>query len=297
MEPKDTPESTDDLIAALADGELDLRGRPDLLARLTQDAQTTRQVAYQQQLKQACAKVMDTPETRCPADLAAKLSAMPVEQDDRSAVTAAPATSGGGSASGSPVLARIGQWVPAAIAAVLLIAATVVFTQAGNGGASSAGVASLLSAGQVAQFDTRHSDCAVKPEILKRHNDFGEATDFEQLPGKLGEYFQTSTDGMSLNLSGVGYDYQLTGVCNLPGNGAVHIVYRHHDDPSRAISLWVKPDDGGLDKLEPNRVYVEAGETLDRPVIVWRKTGLIYYLVGDSLQDAHEAVDALRDPA
>ncbi|MFN3165943.1 MAG: hypothetical protein ACE37H_02650 [Phycisphaeraceae bacterium] len=298
MDRNDTPQSIDALIAALADGELDLRNNPEALAQIAQDAQAAGKIAHHQRLKDACAKAMDGPDTRCPAELAAKLRSLNVEEPAQTDTPKLMPTNNAtprGAYHGPPVLARLGRWAPTAVAAVLLIAATVLFMQAGDTGpGASAGVASLLSVSDVERFDSRHFDCAEKPDILQNHDAFGEPGDLEQLPVKLADYFKTSADGMKLNLSGVGYGYQLTGVCGIPGSGSVHIVYRHHDDPGRAISLWLAPDDGRLDNIEPDRVYVEAGKTLDHPVIVWRSGGLIYYLVGDSLEDTHQAVDALR---
>jgi hypothetical protein len=302
MDRNDTPKSMHELLAALADGELDLRRNPEALAQIAQDAQAASKIANHQQFKQACAKAMDGPGMTCPAELAAKLRELGVDESTQSsspadapAATPSPTTATGSAYLGPPVLARIGRWAPAAVAAVLLIAATVMFIQAGTNGPGSSSVASLLSVNDVERFDSRHFTCAEKPDVLHDHDAFGDPGDLEKLPIKLGDYFKTSADGMKLNLSGVGYDYQLTGVCGVPGSGSVHIVYRHHDTPDRAISLWLAPDDGRLNNIEPDRVYVEAGKTLDHPVIVWRSGGLIYYLVGDSLEDAHQAVDALRD--
>lgn len=313
MDQEQPTNSINDLLAALADGELDLRANPDALAKIAQDPQAAQRIAYQQQLKQACDKAMDRPEMKCPEALAHQLRVLAGESRaqtppqphahsldavDAAGSNAPPSKSTATAATpahaGPPVIARIGQWFPAAVAAVLLIAATVMFMQS-SGNSASTGVASLLSVKQVEYFDARHGDCALKPEMLKDHEAFGPARDIEQLPGKLGEYFQASTDGIHLSLSDINYDYQLTGACNLPGTGFVHIVYRHHDDPSRAISVWLAPDHGDYDALEPDRVYVEAGKSLDRAVIVWRSKGMVYYLVGDSLQDAHQAVAVLHD--
>lgn len=313
MDRINTPGSMQELIAALADGELDLRDHAEALQRLIDNDRTARLIAEHHQLKRSVSEAMTGQAMACPDALAARLHAMALTQDAQGGVASdladsslslaasaqsdLPATRPAPAYHGTPVLARIGRWAPAAVAAVLLLAATVMFMQAGGSGAgSSAGVASLLSVKDVERFDSRHAQCAADPQTLHRYNDFGKPGELEQLPIKLGDYFKTSPDGMQLNLSGVGYDYQLTGLCALPGKGAVHIVYRHHDQPGRAISLWLAPDDGRLDNIDPDRVYVEAGKTLDHPVIVWRSGGLIYYLLGDSLEDAHHAVDSLRNP-
>lgn len=299
MDRDNTPLALNDLIAALADGELDLREHPEALALIAKDPQAAQRIACLQQLKQATGQAMDAPEMKCPDALAAKLRAMGVaDVQAQGAQEASPTTRG---YTGPPVIGRVGsfaRWMPSAVAAVLLVAATVVFMlSSGNGPGASGSMSSLLTVSQVNQFDKRHDACAAKPDILKNNKDFGAANDLTELPGKLGSYFKTSTNGMTLDLSAIGYQYELTGACSLPGSGAVHIVYHHNETPDRSISLWLSPDDGRLDSLEKDRVYVEAGKTLDRPVIVWRGGGMIYYLVGDSLQDAHQAVQVLHPPA
>ncbi|MGB0768595.1 MAG: hypothetical protein ACPGYV_12920, partial [Phycisphaeraceae bacterium] len=241
----------------------------------------------------------------CPDALADRLRAMAGESGavvqagamGSVAPTSPPAPAPG--YAGPLVLARIGRWAPSAVAAVLLIAAGVLFTQsyAPGPGSLNTQAASFLTVDQVQSFTGRHFDCAEQPERMKQAERFGTVTEFDALPGKLGEYFETSTDGMKLSLDGIGYDYQLTGACSLPGSGAVHIVYRNQADPDQAISVWIKPIDASQDTLEPGRVYVEAGQDLAHPVIFWRKGDLLYYLVGDSLQDCDKAVQALRQAA
>lgn len=300
MEPKDTPNSIDELIAALADGELDLRENPGAMDKIAQDPQSAQRLAYQHQLREACGRAMDGPEMKCPEALAGRLleiasadvqSAQPLQPAQPTKPPAYPSLR-------PPVLARIGRWAPTAVAAVLLLAAGVLFMQANS--AVSPGdlrAASLIPVDQVAQFTGRHGDCALDPARLEESKRFGDATEFDQLPGKLANYFQTTTDGMHLSLDGIGYDYQLTGACGLPGKGAVHIVYRNHQDPDRAISVWVMPAREAHAVLEEGRVYSETGGDLLHPVIYWRQGDLLYYLVGDSLEDCDKAVKALRASA
>jgi len=290
MEQDKTPKPISELLAALADDELCLKANPDALSQIGQDPQAAQRVACQKQLRKACAKAMDQPTMRCPDALAAKLRAIAMQDSARSA-SASPYV-------GPAVVGRIGRWMPAAVAAVLLLTSLVMFMQSGGsvGGTTGSSLASLMTVGTVGQFDSRHRECADKPELLHDHEVFGNSAEFDRLPGKIGNYFHTSADGVRLSLDEIGYDYQLTGACTLPGNKAVHILYRHRADPSHAISLWLTADDGSFGKLEPDRVYVEAGKTLDHPVIIWRNAGMIYYLVGDSLEDAHEAVAVLQRP-
>lgn len=293
--------TTDGLIAALADGELDLRQQPEAFARLAQDPQAAQQfaqrVADQQAMKAAVGSAMCGPQMQCPDALKQAIRAMAGSAPATTSPATAPAPAASpvaNTASHRPtVLARIGRWAPAAVAAVLLLAAGVLFQQASQSAGTTNSPMAVLTTHRVNNFASRHSDCAKNPDILKDHDSFGQAAALETLPGKLSDYFRQSSDGMNLDLSRVGYDYQMTGACSLPGSGAVHLVYRHHDNPNRSMSLWLKPDDGAL-KIEPGRLYVEAGDNLDHPVILWKSNDLIFYLVGDSLEDAHLAVDELR---
>lgn len=304
MERNETPKSTNDLLAAMADGELDMRANPDALAELAKDPQAAQRVAYQQQLKQACSKAMDGPEMKCPDALAAKLRAIAFEDGQSHAGTTQASTDGltdsvgstTGAYAGPPVIARIGRWVPAAAAAVLLIVAGILFTQANPAGSGVIGAqtASFLPIDKLDRFTNRHGDCAMDLELLKDAQRFGNAAQFDQLPGKLADHFKTSTDGLALSLDGIGYEYQLTGACPLPGEGAVHIIYRHHDDSDRSISLWIMPASDKHASLEPGQVYSMADEDPMHPVIIWKEGELTYFLVGDSLEDCDKAVKQLR---
>lgn len=298
MQHDNTPKTMDEMLLALADGELDFADQPQVLAQIAEDPKAAHRLAHEQRLKQACCKAMDGPEMKCPNELAGELLAMAggpspaVNPSTRSTTTAAQPYAG------PPVIARIGRWVPAAIAAVLLLAAGVMFNQASTGGTGgiNASAAAFLSADQIQNLTGRHFDCAERPDRLKNPTQFG-GEDFEQLPGRLSDYFKTDANKLSLNLDGIGYDYQLTGTCSLPGSGAVHIVYHKHANPDKSISVWIVPAKPEHDKLTEGRVYAEVSDNLLRPVIFWRDGGLLYYLVGDSIEDCDKAVQQLRQAA
>lgn len=283
------PKTMEEMLLALADGELDFANQPQVLAKIAEDPKAAQRLAHEHRLKQACAKAMDGPEMKCPNELAGKILAM---AGDGSAKKQPEQTA----YAGPPVIARIGRWVPTAVAAVLLVAAGVLFSQANNTPTFNAQNVSFHSPQTIKQFTGRHFDCAERPDRLKNPGQFG-GEDFEQLPGKLSDYFETNADKLALNLGGIGYDYQLTGTCSLPGSGAVHIVYHKHDNPDTSISVWIVPAKPEHDKLEAGRVYAEFGEDLLRPVIFWRDGGLLYYLVGDSIEDCDKAVQQLRQAA
>ena len=307
MESENTPKSTNELLNAMADGELDLRENPEALSQIAQDAQAAQRVACQQQLRQAVGKAMDGPEMKCPAALADKLQAIAGDTSgsethrniDAGAMNAGDATRSSAPAlyNGPSVVGRIGRWIPAAVAAVLLIAAGVTFTMNSGDGGIGSQQASFLPVDKLDHFAGRHGDCALNTGLLKETERFGDATQFSELPGKLADYFQTSTDGMHLSLDGIGYKYELTGACPLPGKGAVHVVYRHKADPDKAMSLWVMPAREEHASLKEGQVYSIASKDLMHPVIYWRQGGMLYYLVGDSLEDCDKAVKELRQTA
>ena len=302
MPEKISPKTTDELIAALADGELELCQCPELFAKLADDPCCGKKLAGQKKLREAICGCLKQEEPGCPDALKAKIKAMCCGDDDAKAtpasakppVTGRPASATPRQAQPNPVLARIGRWAPAAVAAVLLLAAGILFTQAAGPASAGDAPATLLSVSRINQFAGRHADCGKNPAVLIDHDRFGDPASVEQLPGTICDYFQCSDDGLKLDLSRIGYRYQMTGACSLPGQGAVHLVYRHQDDPTRAMSLWLRPDDGSV-AIQPGRLYVEAGDNLDHPVILWKAHGMVFYLMGDSLDDAHKAVDALRD--
>lgn len=296
-----TPKTLDEMLRAMADGELNFADQPEVFAMIAQDPKAAQRLADEQRLKQACSRTMDGPEMKCPDELAGRLLAMAsdasskttaAQQQTQTQQTQAPQPA----YAGPPVIARIGRWVPAAVAAVLLVAAGVLFNQASNAPTFNTQAASFLSADQIQNLTGRHFDCAERPDRLKNPNQFG-GNDFTRLPGKLSDYFNTDANKLSLNLDGIGYDYQLAGTCSLPGSGAVHIVYHKHNDPKQSISVWIVPTKPEHDKLEQGRVYAEVGGDILRPVIFWRDAGLLYYVVGDSIQDCDKAVQQLRRAA
>ncbi|MEM1353962.1 MAG: hypothetical protein AAGH88_03670 [Planctomycetota bacterium] len=296
-----TPKTTDELIAALADGELELCQCPDLFAKLADDPECGRKLAEQKKLREAICGCLQDTEPFCPDALRAQIESMCAEDDQQAkssnpslaSAPAQPKVPSAPSSISNPVLARIGRWVPAAVAAVLLLAAGILFSQASANSRGGDGPNALLTVSQVNQFAGRHGDCGMDPTILKDRDRFGDPESVQALPGHISDYFNRSADGMNLDLSRVGYRYQMTGACSLPSSGAIHLVYRKLGDPSKAMSLWLRPDDGSV-AIEPGRLYVEAGDNLDHPVVLWKDNGMVYYLVGDSLEDTHKAVDALR---
>ena len=112
----------------------------------------------------------------------------------------------------------------------------------------------------------------------------------ESLDGLDDRLTQTIDAGLGsarLDLSDLGYHYVAAGDCHVPGSGAVHIVYRN--DAGKALSLWLRHDDGTLN-LEPGQIY---GPPADSPqagrLLVWLDGDVVVYLAGDLPGDVEEA--------
>ena len=140
MQREETPRSMDELLMALADGELDFADQPQVMAKIAEDPKAAHRLAHEQKLKQSCARVMDGPEMKCPDALAGKVLAMATQAHGVDNVDAVGSNLGSTPApkqqtpyTGQPIIACIGKWVPAAVAAVLLLAAGVLFNQASTG--------------------------------------------------------------------------------------------------------------------------------------------------------------------
>ncbi len=144
---------------------------------------------------------------------------------------------------------------------------------------------------------SQHSDCEVHEQMVRerfRIATLGEAP--EAFRGILG----AAPDLGDLEHSGVRFLGAME--CAVPGRGtSVHLVLDAGDpgqtaDPSAYVSLFVQQDHDEL-ALEPGRTYRmlrNAGE-IDAPaeIWVWRKDGLVYFLVAPSEQNLDAARTAL----
>ncbi|MCC6680878.1 MAG: hypothetical protein IT445_08240 [Phycisphaeraceae bacterium] len=272
MSDKQSPITDMKRIAAFADGELSGQDNLDLLEQSQQDASAAKRIRHQQQLLRACRRVMREP-MGCPEDLRQRVAAMAEQQ-------MAPADH-------SPaVLARIGRWIPAAIAALLLLAAVGVYQSAPH----SQQATELFPVSLVDRFDGRHHLCS--QSISNMISDPDLPNNLDQLPEKLQEKLGQPVPG--LDLSAVGYTFQAVGRCSIPGDNAVHLIYKadastDHED---AISLWIRADDGRL-PIEPGRLHASYGSHRNEKLLVWRHGGMVFYLLGDDPSQLEAVAQAL----
>ncbi len=277
-------------LRAAADGELSL---PDSF--FVRDPEARERIAFEQSLRAAVARSMSSdaaPEalrTRIASAFKGAAAPSPVEQlrlvrpEDHPKVY-------------RDRLPFPKQWWLAVAAAVALVTGLLLFNPLG------------LSMGpptfaRIAAFTTQqHDQCALlsKPfngKMTVRTEAEAVKAAIEILP-KVPSVLELRSD----DLAKAGYRFAGLGRCAVPGRGrSVHLVYKA--DPTIApgaphVSLFVQEDTGEL-AFEPNCAFTNKPSDPDAPakgtgfVTMWRKDGLIYYLVAPPLPpDARRAFDA-----
>ncbi len=278
-------------IAAYTDGELSPEQSMHLMKELAGDPNGAGRIMHQHQLKQSVAKVMIASSIEAPADLRAKItvmaetlpSSMPEQTIEDERVN-----------SHRPdVIARIGRWMPAAVAAVLFIGAATLYTQMMVIHPNEHVTANVMTASLVERFRSRHMECCKDPEKMMQQ--FHSPTDIESLPGALEDYFgQPLKDTPPLDLEVMGYQFAKAGNCLIPGMEAVHMIYKPKPETSYqgSISLWIRPNDGSLELAE-GKLYTARGLDETRPLLMWQTGGVVYYLIGDSMTTVRQAANIL----
>ncbi len=205
------------------------------------------------------------------------------------------------------VLAVIGRWSPAALAAAFLIGSLAVWTTALNTGGGSAGVnpGGLVLAGSgsaavahVADafdpFGGRHVQCSRDTTAMVKNVKLPNR--LTELPGALADYFGESFDQtLPMSLDVLGYAFVQAGNCRLPSEGAIHVLYKPVDGSERegGLSLWISQDPGPVAASLPADRLFSATTSTGKPVFVWRQNGLNYFLVGDETETVRKAAQIL----
>lgn len=176
-------------------------------------------------------------------------------------------------------------WHRYAVAASVLLAVglgTVIGAQ-GWYFSESAVAADYLADALVARAD----HCAHNAKILAASEVCG--ADVRQLDGAVAKKLGQATP-FGLDLSAVGYTYDQTGTCTLPGPQSVQILY--HGPHGRTLSLWVRRDDGRMTGA-PGRVRVVVPPGQPEAVASWRQNGLDYHLVAPDLAELERVLGAV----
>jgi hypothetical protein len=257
---------------------------------------------HQQQLRQAVGRTLRAAAPAPPPGLRAALQARLREEINRDAasfVAPAPAPAPGPAAAGrqSQGPYRIGwmwRWLPLAAAAVLLVVALTTLDRGRPWGSAASAAQPVLAPALVDKFAARHNGCARAVQQISNAVAF--PSDLRLMPGSLAAYLGTQPYPQ-LDLSALGYDFWKAGPCILPGPPAVHMLYRRQGSGSGGaddcLSVWIAVDKGQV-AIDPDKPYLAAGADKPHPMIVWRHDGLVYYIIGDSLESVDGAAALLR---
>jgi hypothetical protein len=279
-------------LMAFADGELEGEAKAKLLRQLAEQPDDARALLHQQQLRDAVAKSIDSQTPVMPEDLRRRIAALAEPTPQTPADTAPIAR-----------LGFVGRWMPAAVAAALLIGAVVVLNimmrldqpqpatpSAGSQFASSIMDMHLINDEAIDRFTKRHKTCATTPSSLMA-SDWPDS--LERLPGAISQHLGTQANAV-MDLTALGYQYAGAGPCHTPGDKSAHLVYHRDTSDGRreSISLWISPDDGRYD-IPEQQIYRVSDPTAEHPVLLWRNDGVIYYIVADAPLDGEKACGQL----
>lgn len=280
-------------VAAFADGEADGQTSSRVLREAAHRPEVAVAVLMQQQLRGAVGDSIKGAAPAMPDALKAQIAGL---MDDADNEAAERATLEAALEVEQPAVAgRINPfaWLPMAIAAMLLVAALLVVNLSDRGSLTGpSGTTVRFSPVQAEDYVKRHVTCGSSIDSLYASDEF---------PGTIEEVKDTvlqmthPKDGAlpSLDLSAAGYAFEKAGKCHLPGDDAVHLIYKAKPETKREdrVSLWIRRDDGQLrgenEVPQDGKLYLFT--PFDEPVgnaahkmFIWRAGGMVYYLVGDT---------------
>ena len=271
-------------LAAFADGELDVEQTLQVLEHMAMNPQATRRVMHQQRLRQAVDRAVRSSCPPIPDELRQQVQSLAETIPPMADATARTQPSN------RSLFMRINRWAPFAAAAIVLVTALIVLNMGNQSPQVMAGN-ELIPVSQIEMFARRHIDCGQM--LSSMHQNVMPPNTLMELPDVLKKYFGVQLTGPSLDLTALGYEYQGAGRCSVPGQ-SVHLVYQsttNHDRPD-TLSLWVRPYTGAP-AIDPGTVYTVTGPVASFPVVLWRRGDMIYYLVGDSFENAQSIAQAL----
>jgi len=267
------------------------------------DADRTR-LAFERELKESVARVMREPAAAPPGlrDSVSQILASGISAAASDVRTSNEAPVGRGHAahnglgssdrsfwSGGPRM-----WMSLA-AALLLVASAALLLQVAsvpngfNRGAGQASATIIEGVGRaelVGFMADEHDRCATfTPAALAKFS----VTTLDQACEEAGSYLRTPLDPDSL-LPGH-YTFAGYGPCRVPGGGkSVHMIYRTDEPGFVPISLFIQERSDRC-RLDEGRTYIVSCKESPSPLFVWRRGGLIFYLVSPD-QTPAESVPA-----
>ncbi|HWE96922.1 MAG TPA: hypothetical protein VG269_23375 [Tepidisphaeraceae bacterium] len=269
------------LLTAFADGELDADLRAAVLEYLAAHPEQAARLVDEAQFRQAVARSMERAAPPAPAELRQRIERLAAEpiSDTRTGQGPIPIRRKSPGANGS-----VFRWVAALAALVCLVSGLVIGRMSGRESNGSRPLPPSL----VSELTHTHVDCSRAPSL---HNaPFPKA--LGNLEGPLKAYLGRPVPYPDLRP--IGYEYIGAGPCAKPLENTAHLLYRSAREPiTDTVSLFVQPYVGQVD-IEEGKVYWAAGKDAAHPLIVWRKDGLVLYLVGDAPQPVSAAAGAMH---
>lgn len=260
-------------ISAFADGELEGEEQLRMLEKSQCCQVTAAKIKHQQQLRRACERVLKA-ECACPCAIKDKIKALcDADSSDRTSV-----------------IARIGRWAPALVAAVLLLGAVLIYSDALR--STNPSIDNIIPVAQAEQFNSRHVTCSRAIETLHNLDKFPDQ--LTALPQTVAEHLGAPVP--ALDLTALGYHFEGAGDCMIPGSNSVQIVYRAEPDSghSDSVSLWMRADDGKL-PIKDGTIYTRQCPDTNRKLLVWKRAGVVYYLLGDEPDRTEAIANSLRN--
>lgn len=291
------------MLRAAADGELPEKLNDRLRSSSEACESSDARIAFERNLRSACARVLQPDTEEAPA-ASAELHATigRIASAARAATNTAvhPATKREASAAGRRRAARRLGWI--ALTAITLVVGVAV------GMKLAAPAPTFLTSPERARIaltgflESEHRRCTLNERALK--NKMTEYT-LSEVPTKFAGLL-----GAELSVASVqraGYQFLGCGRCAVPGRGeSVHLIFRDSSRPAltseqRAalkngddaqLSLFIQSDTDEL-PIDANTTYrLETG--LGEPlVLIWRRDGLVYYLVTETEAAQDRAIESL----
>lgn len=266
-------EMVPDLIA-FADGELDAAASADVLEFLSTHPQEARDLARMMRFQAAVARNLE--------------SATPAASDAlRSRVSGLLAQNQGAYRRVLPAWRRQSQVLFGFAAAALLLLSIGL----GSGWllfSPSTELAGGVPAITVQRIDQTHVECSRAPSL---HN-----LPFPHEMAELeGELKACLGNGKTYpDLQAVGYEYVGAGACTGFLPGMVHLLYKSAHGPlSDTVSLFVREYHGEVHLVDGKVYWVQAKDAA-HPTLVWRKGGLVFFLVGDAPRPVEQAAEMMH---
>jgi anti-sigma factor RsiW len=255
-------------LMAYADGELDPAAAERVRRYIETDDAAARKIDAYQNLHKSSARAMGA--LPVPHGLANRIEQAGAERRELGDQSAAPDP--------SRTRLRIG-WMPAAIAAVLLlaIASVVIWSTLGNG-TTAIHDSPLVPVAWVSSAAAVHANCSKHAD---HHHVAPFPRDLSELPASIHQFL--GCDATCPDLSKLGYQFAGCAPCTVKDGKTAHLLYRPSVGPGPCVSLFVQRDASQF-PIDAGKVYFARDAREDLPMIIWRNHGAMHYLVAQDDQ-------------